>query len=30
MLYFESPKDSIKAKGVLLVGVGDEQELSLG
>jgi len=28
-LYFDSPKDSIKAKGVLLVGVGDEQEVSL-
>jgi hypothetical protein len=28
-LYFESPKDSIKAKGVLLVGVGDEEQLSL-
>jgi hypothetical protein len=28
-LHFESPKDSIKAKGVLLVGVGDEQKLSL-
>ena len=28
-LYFDSPKDSIKSKGVLLVGVGDEQEVSL-
>jgi hypothetical protein len=28
-LYFESPKDSIKAKGVLMVGVGDEERLSL-
>jgi hypothetical protein len=28
-LYFDSPKDSIKAKGVLLVGVGDEERLSL-
>jgi hypothetical protein len=28
-LYFDSPKDSIKAIGVLLVGVGDEQEVSL-
>jgi cytosol aminopeptidase family protein len=28
-LYFGVPKDTIKAQGVLLVGVGDEQELSL-
>jgi hypothetical protein len=28
-LYFRAPKGSIKAKGMLLVGVGDEQELSL-
>ena len=29
MLYFKSPKDSIKARGVLLMGIGDEQDLSL-
>jgi hypothetical protein len=28
-LYFESPQNSIKAKGVLLVGVGNEQEVSV-
>jgi hypothetical protein len=28
-LYFKSPKDSIKANAVLLIGVGDERELSL-
>ena len=28
-LYFQSPPNSIKAKGVLMVGVGDEQELSV-
>jgi hypothetical protein len=28
-LYFESPKDSIKAKGVLMIDVGDEERLSL-
>ena len=28
-LYFLSPPNSIKAKGVLLIGVGDEQEVSL-
>ena len=29
MLYFISPKDSIKARGVLLIGIGDEQDLSM-
>ena len=28
-LYLDSPKDSIKAKGILSVGIGDGQELSL-
>jgi hypothetical protein len=28
-LYFEAPKDRIKANAVLMVGVGDEQQLSL-
>jgi hypothetical protein len=28
-LYFEAPQNSIKAKGMLMVGVGDEQGLSL-
>ena len=28
-LYFDSPRNSIKAKGVLLVGVGDEQQVSV-
>ena len=28
-LYFESPRSSIKAKGVLLIGVGDEQQVSV-
>jgi Cytosol aminopeptidase family, N-terminal domain len=28
-LYFESPRNTIKARGVLLVGVGDESEVSV-